>query len=203
MGAVLFDRVGALRRAAIFRHFRDSELTELIRQSAMRRLRRNDLIVVEGEPVQGLLVLIEGAVRVFREGSDGREQVIRNERAVATLNEAQLFDTRPHPASICAADDAAVLILPLSECRHRIHCSPPASQEALELLSSRLHRCAGPGRLALAAQCRSAGRTVSARRSAAQQEPVLHGVAGRSRVVEPAGGRDGRRGTRGCFPSFE
>lgn len=139
MRAVLFDRVAALRQAPLFRHLSEAELCELGQHAALRRLRRNDLLVVEGEPAKGLFVLIEGQVRVFREGPDGREQVIRVEVPVSTLNESQLFDQCQHPASMCASQDASILFVPLAESRALIHCNPRASKEALQLLASRLH----------------------------------------------------------------
>lgn len=139
MGAVFFDRVGALRQAPLFRHLSDGELTGLTQHAAVRRARKHDLLVFEGELGQGLLVLVDGAVRIFREGRDGREQVIRNEHAVSTLNETQLFDDRPHPASISVSEDSLILTLRLNDCRQRIHCNACAIQEALQLLTGRLH----------------------------------------------------------------
>lgn len=139
MRAVLFDRVGALRQAPIFRHFSDFELFELTQHAAVRRLRRNELLVFEGEEPVGLCVLVEGSVRVFREGSDGREQVIRNEHPISILNETHLFETSAHPASISASEESTVLSLPLQSCRNRMQSSQQASLDALQLLSRRLH----------------------------------------------------------------
>lgn len=139
MGAVFFDRVGTLRQAPLFRHFSESELFALVQHATLRRFRRNDLLVFEGEPPQGVFVLAEGCVRIFREGRDGREQIIRNEAAVNVLNETQLFDGRPHSASISASEDCILITLPLADCRQRLQACPPAIQEALQLLTSRLH----------------------------------------------------------------
>jgi CRP/FNR family cyclic AMP-dependent transcriptional regulator len=138
MGTAILDRVGALRRTALFRHLSESELAGFCHQASVRRLRRDEPLVFEGEEAAGLFVLAEGSVRVYREAADGREQVIRIEHAVTTLNEVHLFDGGPHPASISACDDALILWLQFSRCRQRLNDSPELALGALELMAERL-----------------------------------------------------------------
>ncbi|MDQ2774912.1 MAG: Crp/Fnr family transcriptional regulator [Acidobacteriota bacterium] len=134
MGAALLDRVGTLRQAALFRTFSDFDLCELAQHATVRRLRRDECLVYEGEQAKGLLILADGAVRAYREGSDGREQVLCIEQPVTTLNELQLFDGGPHPASISACEESLVLRVPFAHCRHYPHFA----STALELMSERL-----------------------------------------------------------------
>jgi CRP/FNR family transcriptional regulator, cyclic AMP receptor protein len=140
MAAVIVDRVSTLRHAPIFRALSEGDLTELAQTVVVRRLRNNELLVFEGEPGTNLFVLAEGIVRIFREGSDGREQVVRIEREVATLNETHIFENRPHAVSISACPNAVVLSLSLNDVRQRIQHSPRAALDALQLLSERLHK---------------------------------------------------------------
>jgi CRP-like cAMP-binding protein len=138
MGTALLDRVGALRRTALFRHVSEPELVVLCQQASVRRLRRDEPLVFEGEQAKGLFVLAEGSVRLYREAADGREQVLRIEHAVTTLNEVHLFDGGPHPASISACEDSVVLWLQFPACRQRIGESPQLALGALELMAERL-----------------------------------------------------------------
>jgi CRP/FNR family transcriptional regulator, dissimilatory nitrate respiration regulator len=134
MGAALLDRVGTLRQAALFRKFSDFELCELAQHATLRRLRRDECLVYEGEQATGLFVLADGLVRVYREGCDGREQVLCIEHPVTALNEFHLFDGGPHPASVSAGEDSVVLRLPFTQCRQY----PQFAPVALELMANRL-----------------------------------------------------------------
>jgi CRP-like cAMP-binding protein len=134
MGSALLDRAGTLRQAALFRTFSDFELFELAQHATVRRLRRDECLVYEGEQANGLFVLADGAVRVYREGSDGREQVLCIEQPVKALNEFHLFDAGPHPASMSACEESLVLRIPFAHCRHYPHFA----LTALELMSQRL-----------------------------------------------------------------
>jgi CRP-like cAMP-binding protein len=138
MASANIDRLGALRRVTLFRSLSDSELGELAQNSLIRKLRRDEPLVFEGEAAAGLLVLVQGSVRLFREAMDGREQVIRIEHAVATLNELQLIDTGQHPASISACEESLVISLHIAQCRQKLADSPRFALDVLEKLAQRL-----------------------------------------------------------------
>jgi CRP/FNR family transcriptional regulator len=138
MGTAILDRVGVLRRTALFRHLSESELADFCRHASVRRLCRDEPLVFEGEQATGLFVLAEGSVRVYREAADGREQVLRIEHPVTTLNELHLFDGGPHPASISACEDSLILWLQSPRCRQRLSDSPELALGALELMAERL-----------------------------------------------------------------
>jgi CRP-like cAMP-binding protein len=122
----------------LFRSLSDLELGEIAQNSLVRKLRRDEPLVFEGESAAGLLVLIHGAVRIFREAMDGREQVIRVEHPVATLNELQLIDSGQHPASISACEESVVISLPIGQCRQKLAESPRFALDVLEKLAQRL-----------------------------------------------------------------
>jgi len=74
-----------------------------------RRLTRDEILFVAGDEARGLYVIVSGALRAFREGVDGREQVIHVESEGATIAELPVFvrdrslaradqptDRRPH-----------------------------------------------------------------------------------------------------------
>jgi CRP-like cAMP-binding protein len=138
MASANIDRLGALRRAALFRTLSDLELGEIAQNSLVRKLRRDEPLAFEGEPAAGLLVLVQGSVRIFREAMDGREQVIRIEHAVATLNEVQLIDNGQHPASISACEESLIVSLHIAQCRQKLAESPRFAFDVLEKLAERL-----------------------------------------------------------------
>ncbi|MFN0107676.1 MAG: Crp/Fnr family transcriptional regulator [Blastocatellia bacterium] len=117
-------------------------LRALAEKTVERRLRRNEILFVAGDEATGLFVIVEGALRAFREGVDGREQVIHVERAGATIAELPVFDDKPYPSTVAAEEDATVLFLPKHEVRSLCLAHPEIALAGLKLLAGRLRKCA-------------------------------------------------------------
>ena len=81
------DKVSALSRTVIFGGLDEGALRALAERAIERRLTRDEVLFVAGDEAAGLFVVVTGALRAFREGLDGREQVIHVERAGATIAE--------------------------------------------------------------------------------------------------------------------
>jgi CRP/FNR family transcriptional regulator len=96
------DKINALRRTALFGELNDDELNALAERAVERRLARDEILFVAGEEARGLFVIVTGSLRAFREGFDGREQVIHVERAGATIAELPVFDDKPYPSTVAA-----------------------------------------------------------------------------------------------------
>ncbi|MGH7398797.1 MAG: Crp/Fnr family transcriptional regulator [Candidatus Rokuibacteriota bacterium] len=85
-----------------------------------RRLRSVDFaprqrVFEEGQPCDGLWVVAEGRVKVFRVSALGREQVLHVEGPGATLGEVPLFDRAGYVASASAQTAARLLWVPRRE----------------------------------------------------------------------------------------
>ena len=88
------DKIAALRRSSLFGGLDDVELNALAERAVERRLARDEILFVAGAEAGGLFVVVSGSLRAFREGVDGREQVIHVERAGATIAELPVFDDK-------------------------------------------------------------------------------------------------------------
>lgn len=91
----MIDKIAALRRTTLFRGLGDAELQALAARAVEQRLARGEVLFVAGDEAKGLYVIVEGALRAFRESLEGREQVIHVERAGATIAEIPIFDEGP------------------------------------------------------------------------------------------------------------
>jgi CRP/FNR family transcriptional regulator len=134
------DTITALRRTALVGGLEDEELRALAARSVERRLAREEMLFVAGEEARGLYVVVSGAVRAFRAGADGREQVIHTERAGATLAEVPVFDNGTYPATAVADEDSVVLFISKEDVRAVCREQPGVALAALELLAGRLRR---------------------------------------------------------------
>src|SRR5215213_5311659 len=105
------ERISALRRMALFGELDDATLGALAARAVERRYARDEVLFLAGEEARGLYVIMEGAVRAYRESLDGREQVIHVERAGATVAEVPAFDDGTFPSNVAAEEPTAVLFI--------------------------------------------------------------------------------------------
>jgi CRP-like cAMP-binding protein len=136
------DKVAALRRTALFGALSEEELGALAACAVERSLARDELLFVEGDEAQGLFVIVAGAVRAFRSGAGGREQVIHVEGAGATIAELPVFDQKPYPSTVAADEESTVLFLAKREVQLLCLRHPQIPLAALKYLAGRLRECA-------------------------------------------------------------
>lgn len=136
------EKVKALKQTALFGDLPESELSDLAELAFEKRLKRDEILFSAGEISQGLFVIISGSLRAFREGVDGREQVVHVERAGATIAELPVFDEGPYPSTVAAEEDSVVLFIDKRVIRLLCDKQPAFALSALKLLAGRLRKCA-------------------------------------------------------------
>jgi CRP/FNR family transcriptional regulator len=112
---VALDAVETLRRVPFFAVLPADELRVLAGHCVARRVAKDELLVAEGDPSEGLFVVQAGAIKVFKMAENGREQVLVIERAGSTVGELPIFDGGNFPASVAAVEDSTLLYLPKRE----------------------------------------------------------------------------------------
>jgi len=136
------DKIAALGRTALFGELDAATLRALAERAVERRYERDEVLFIAGEEARGLYVIVEGAVRAFRESLDGREQVIHVERAGATVAEVPVFDDGPFPSNVAAEEPTTVLFIDKRDVRRLCLERPQIAVAALKVLAGRLRRCA-------------------------------------------------------------
>lgn len=134
------DKIAALRQTALFGSLVEEELRALAGHSHERCLAREEMLFMAGEEAHGLYIIVSGAIRAFRAGADGREQVLHTERAGATLAEVPVFDDGTYPATAVADEDSVVLFISKQDVRAVCMRHPQIALAALKLLAGRLRR---------------------------------------------------------------
>lgn len=136
------DKIAALGRTALFGELDGATLKALAERAVERRYARDEVLFIAGEEARGLYVVVEGAVRAFRESPDGREQVIHVERAGAAVGEVPVFDGGPFPSTVAAEEPTSVLFIDRRDVRRLCVEHPEIGLAALKVLAGRLRRCA-------------------------------------------------------------
>ena len=111
----VLDPVETLRRVAFFAVLPADELSVLASHCVARRLGKDEMLVAEGDPCDGLFVVQSGAIKLFKMAENGREQVLVIERAGSTVGELAIFAGGNFPASAAAVEDSTLLFLPKKE----------------------------------------------------------------------------------------
>ena len=136
------DRIEALRRTALFSSLDDHELSAIAGRAMEQKLSKSEILFLTGDAPRGLFVIVSGAVRAFRVGADGREQIIHVERAGATVGELPLFDEGTYPSTVAAEEDSVLLFIPRIEVQRLLLDHPRIALAALKVLAARLRNCA-------------------------------------------------------------
>lgn len=147
-----------LRRLPSFEGLAAEHLGILARLAVRRRLTAGTPVFAEGDPAAGFYVVLEGRVRIFKIGPDGREQILHIWEEGEPFGEAAALEGFPFPAYAEALDDSVVVFIPRSGLVEEVRRNPDFALAMLTLLSRRLRRFAGlieslslrdvPGRLA-------------------------------------------------------
>jgi CRP/FNR family transcriptional regulator len=104
----------------------------------------------EGAPCEGLWIVMEGRVRIFRTSAAGREQVLHLEGPGATLGEVPLFDRAGYVASATAQTAARLLWVPRRELETLCRRHPEVALAIIATLAGRVRAFASlAGDLAL------------------------------------------------------
>ncbi|HTS69528.1 MAG TPA: Crp/Fnr family transcriptional regulator [Terriglobia bacterium] len=111
----VLDAVETLRRVPFFAVLPPGELRNLAAHCVVRRILKDEILVGEGEPCEGLFIVQSGTVKLFKIAENGREQVLGIERAGSTVGEFSVFDGGTFPASALGAENSTLLFLPQRE----------------------------------------------------------------------------------------
>jgi len=67
----------ALETGAIFQHLKHEEIERLNFEKDFRQYKRGEVLYTEGNRISGFFCINSGIIKVFKTGSDGKEQIIR------------------------------------------------------------------------------------------------------------------------------
>ena len=139
-----------LGRIPYFRTLSSADRATLGRRCRSLAFPKGATIFSEGEPCDGLLVLAEGRVKIFRLSPSGREQVLHTEGPGATLGEIPLFDGGGYVASAAALGPARLLWLGRRDLEALCRRHPDVALAIIAAMAKRARAFAGlAGDLAL------------------------------------------------------
>ncbi|EFH89381.1 Crp/Fnr family transcriptional regulator [Ktedonobacter racemifer] len=130
-----------LSRVDLFSTLNKKELQEIAKNCQERTFSAGSTLFSQGDPGVALYVLTQGNVHISQANNPDRaEEVIGNAGVGEVLGEMALLDELPRSATVVAAEDVTVLVLPVWEFRGILRSHPDIALKMLAVLSRRLRK---------------------------------------------------------------
>ncbi len=84
------------------------EKEELQHHISFTHYKKNEFIFKEGDKPTGLLILVDGKVKIFKEGVGGREQIIRMTKPLGLIGYRALLGNENHISSAVTLEESVV-----------------------------------------------------------------------------------------------
>lgn len=127
-----------LTRIPLFSGLGDPETQALAHRAVERHFANGEMLFWEGEPCEGIFLIAEGAVKIFKTSSAGREMMLSLETAPATVAELPLFDDGPYPASVRAVGAVTAWFIDKAAFRQVCRQYPEVALKVLAVVGQRL-----------------------------------------------------------------
>jgi len=135
------ERTEALRRVQFLKALPDEVLTTIAEAGKVVLMQKGELLFAENSPCIGLVVVLSGAVKVYKTDSRGRELTLGLEEAGASVAEVALFDGGNYPASAEGARDGTkVLVVHRDRFQQLMVQNPEMAVHALRALAIRMRK---------------------------------------------------------------
>jgi CRP/FNR family transcriptional regulator len=138
MPADLADRVTILRSLSLFKGLDDKTLHQIAKDARLREFQAGKVIYYQGDPGSTCHIVIQGKVRVFLVGEDGRELSVRILVPGEIFGEMALLEELPRSANIETLEETRTLELAHEVLLGCLRKSPTLALNLLQDLSARL-----------------------------------------------------------------
>lgn len=132
------DLVALLRGVPLFAQLDDRTLKTLSARCVPRTVGAGFVLFRTGDRCNGLYLVLEGRVRIFRGSTDGREQVLALEGPGRPVAELPLVDGGPYPADAVTTEPSRLMFLPRGEFEHAFRSDPEVATAVVRALGTRL-----------------------------------------------------------------
>ncbi|MCD6507010.1 SpoIIE family protein phosphatase [Candidatus Poribacteria bacterium] len=127
--------ISMLKKAALFHEVPDEVLEHLAFSSQVLEYSPGDVLIEQGDPGDALYLVIEGSVRILRDGVE-----ITQRGAGECIGEMALIDNAPRSASVVAAEPMRAIRITRDDFWRMIEEYPSVARRLLRLLTSRIRQ---------------------------------------------------------------
>lgn len=122
----------------LFKDLPDHYLDAILKIGVEKEVLRGGLIFSEGEPGDGIYIVISGQVKVFKLSMEGKEKILHMFGPGEPFGEVPVFSGKVYPAAAEATRNSRLLFIPRSKFIELITADPGLALNMLAVLSRRL-----------------------------------------------------------------
>jgi CRP/FNR family transcriptional regulator len=131
-------RSEVISKIPLFAGLDAEELESIAARAVERRYEPEENLFWEGDRAEGLFLLVDGSVKIFKTAPSGREMMLDMIAAPSSIAELPLFDGGPYPASVRAVKPSATLFLHKSDFHQACRQNPNLPLKILAVVGRRL-----------------------------------------------------------------
>ena len=136
-------RARVLARCGLFAGVPEEDLRRLAAASSLRRYRRGQFVVHEGDPGDSLLVVAEGSLKAVTTSPHGEELLLAVVQTGEAVGELTVADGGERSATVAALTDAALVRIPRESVLAVAEHSPALLRALLASLAATVRRLTG------------------------------------------------------------
>ncbi|HYF02385.1 MAG TPA: Crp/Fnr family transcriptional regulator [Patescibacteria group bacterium] len=126
------------RHTSIFADLDGGELVRFSFQKGCNLYKSGNTIFNEGSYPSGLYCIHKGKVKIFKNGTEGKEQILRFAKEGDILGYKSLLSDQPFSASAAALDEAVICFIPKKSYFDVLQTNPKLSLKMMQLLTQEL-----------------------------------------------------------------
>ncbi len=128
-----------VQNAPIFKGLADADIADLAKISVHQQVfKRGSVLYDPTQPLDRMLIIDEGRVKVYQLNENGKEKVLYMLRDGAIDSEAALFTQRPHFNYAEAVEDTEICSIGRADFQALLHRVPTVAFNLLNILGDRL-----------------------------------------------------------------
>ncbi|CAN5590162.1 cAMP-activated global transcriptional regulator CRP [soil metagenome] len=128
----------ALEQSVMFHGVQRETLSALVRQLTPMEFRRGHTVVTEGEPGDRMYVILEGKVKVGRQSSDGRQNLLAVLGPTEVFGELSVFDFGTRTSTVTALTNVRAVSIERVALSAWMSEHPGLGEQLLRVLARRL-----------------------------------------------------------------
>lgn len=137
------EKLAVLKTDPYFFDLDEKVLGDLALGTSLRRYLSDEIVCWQGEVCEGLFILQQGSVKLFKLSPKGRELIIRVLQAGATFNEVPVFDRGHNPINVAALEECQIWLVEAQIIRRCMEENPQMAQAVIQNLTENLRTLVG------------------------------------------------------------
>lgn len=132
------QQAGILRTIQLFSTLTGEELEQVRSKMAVKRFKKNEIILYEEDTNEFIYMILTGAVKVIQTSEDGKETILAMHHARDFFGEMTLIDGKTVPATVAATEDSTISIIAKKDFYSLLYNQNKVLERLLQILCHRL-----------------------------------------------------------------